>query len=135
MDGSVPGCPALYIHSADVRDVAALHILAMKSPAAAGERFIAAGDDAALLIGDIGKLIKEKREQHAKKVPTISIPSFVVRVLSIFDSSLKQILPDLGHAAVGANEKSKSVLGWKTRTAEESILDTVDGLVKLGVLP
>ena len=36
-----PGCPQLYFGVVDVRDVADLHLRAMKNPAAKGERFIA----------------------------------------------------------------------------------------------
>lgn len=134
IDGSVPGCPALYVQSVDVRDVAELHLLAMKSPAAVGERFIGVADDKAKLILDIGKLIREKRPENAKKVPTMSVPKILVYLLSWFDSSLKQILPELGVPTNSENAKAKSVLGWKPRTAEESILDTVDSLVKFGVV-
>ncbi len=46
MDGGIPIAPKIYFGLVDVRDVADLHIRAMTSPAAKGERFIAiAGKD------------------------------------------------------------------------------------------
>ena len=41
LDGKMPGCPRIYFGVVDVRDVVDLHLRAMTSPAAAGERFIA----------------------------------------------------------------------------------------------
>ena len=45
MNGDMPGCPRLSFGVVDVRDVADLHIRAMTSPAAKGERFIATVGD------------------------------------------------------------------------------------------
>jgi nucleoside-diphosphate-sugar epimerase len=41
MVGSVPGCPRLFLGLVDVRDVADIHVRAMRNPAAKGERFLA----------------------------------------------------------------------------------------------
>ncbi len=43
MDGSLPGLPRFGWPLADVRDIADLHIRAMRAPAAAGQRYIGAG--------------------------------------------------------------------------------------------
>src|SRR5215471_1332777 len=45
MDGAMPGTPKLYFGIVDVRDVADLHLRAMNSPAAKGERFLAVAGD------------------------------------------------------------------------------------------
>jgi dihydroflavonol-4-reductase len=44
LEGRPAAMPRLGFWVVDVRDLADLHIRAMTSPAAAGERFIAAGD-------------------------------------------------------------------------------------------
>lgn len=106
----------------------------MNDTSAAGERFIAVSDEKPELIINLGKLIREKRPDNAKKVPTLSIPAFVVKTLSWFDSSLRAIVPELGKMTVSSNEKAKTQLGWKPRSVEESVLDTADSLVKFGVL-
>ena len=41
LDGALPACPRWAFCVVDVRDVANLHLLAMTSPSAAGERFLA----------------------------------------------------------------------------------------------
>jgi len=79
-------------------------------------------------------MIREKRPAQAKKVPTLSVPNVAVRVLSWFDASLRMILPELGHMTDSSNEKAKRRLGWKPRSVEDSVVDTADSLVKMGIL-
>ncbi|OBT57613.1 hypothetical protein VE04_03650 [Pseudogymnoascus sp. 24MN13] len=134
MDGSIPGCPNLQFSFVDVRDVASLHLLAMTKPEAAGQRFLAGGNDPAISMLQIGQIIKKQRPQHAKKVPSIQVPNFVVHILSIFDKPIRQILPDLGKVSQSSNKKARETLGWEPRGTVESIVDTVDSLVKYGVV-
>ncbi|OBT86045.1 hypothetical protein VE02_05524 [Pseudogymnoascus sp. 03VT05] len=134
MDGSIPGCPNLQFSFVDVRDVASLHLLAMTKPEAAGQRFLADGNDPAISMLQIGQIIKKQRPQNAKKVPSIQVPNFVVHILSIFDKPIRQILPDLGKVSQSSNKKARETLGWEPRGTVESIVDTVDSLVKYGVV-
>ncbi|KFY54211.1 hypothetical protein V496_07314 [Pseudogymnoascus sp. VKM F-4515 (FW-2607)] len=134
MDGSMPGCPNLNYTFVDVRDVASLHLLAMTKPEAANQRFLAASSDPPVSMLKIGQIIKEKRPQNAKKVPSIQIPNFVVHFLAYFDKPIRQVLPDLGKVSQGSNKKARETLGWKPRKTEESIVDTVDSLVKHGLV-
>jgi dihydroflavonol-4-reductase len=132
MDG-FPGVPQLSFGVVDVRDVADLHLRAMTDPAAKGERFLAvAGDDMTFL--QIALLLKSRMGDAAKKVPTRQLPNWVLKVGSLFDPSLKLILPELGKKQKASNEKAKKVLGWKPRSNEEAIISTAESLVKFGLL-
>lgn len=133
MDGAMPGCPRLYFGIVDVRDVADLHIRAMAHPAAKGERFLAvAGDFMSIL--DMAKVLKERLGASAKRVPSRQLPDWLVRVASMRDPAVKQILPELGKSKNATNEKAKRVLGWAPRSNEESIVATAESLVRLGLL-
>ena len=134
MDGSVPGCPNLNFSFVDVRDVASLHLLAMTEAEAANQRFIAANNDSAVSMLQIGKIIKAKRPQNAKKVPSIQVPNFVVHALALFDKPVRQVLPDLGRVLRASNQKACATFGWKPRNTESSVLDTVDSLVEYGLV-
>jgi nucleoside-diphosphate-sugar epimerase len=134
MDGSVPGCPNMNFVFVDVRDVASIHLLAMTKPEAAGQRYVAANDDGPASMLEMAKIIKNKRPQHAKKVPSISVPNFVVHILALFDKPVRQILPDLGRFYRASNAKAKKELGWHGRGTEEIVTDTVDSFVKYGVV-
>jgi nucleoside-diphosphate-sugar epimerase len=133
MDGAMPGCPRLYFGVVDVRDVADLHIRAMTNPAAKGERFLAVAGDF-MSVQDIAKALKARMGAAAKRVPTNQIPDFIVRLASMRDEAVKQILPELGKHKNGTNEKARRVLGWTPRSNEESVVATAESLVALGLL-
>jgi len=134
MDGSMPGCPRLSFIFVDVRDIASINMLAMTTPAAAGQRYIAGNDDAAFSMLDVANVIREKRPGVGKKPPSFEVPNFVVHLLAVFDKVVRQVLPDLGKVPKASNAKAKEELGWKARGTEESIVDTVDSMVKYGVV-
>jgi nucleoside-diphosphate-sugar epimerase len=133
MDGAMPGCPKLYFGVVDVRDVADLHLRAMTSPAAKGERFLAVAGDF-MSMQEIAKVLKSRMGAAGKRVPTRQLPNFLVRLASIRDQAVRQIVPELGKRKNATNEKAKRVLGWAPRSNEESIVATAESLVRLGLL-
>jgi nucleoside-diphosphate-sugar epimerase len=133
MDGAMPGCPRLYLGVVDVRDVADLHIRAMTHPAAKGERFLAVAGDF-LSIRDIAKMLKGRMGASARRVPTLPLPNWLVRIAALRDPAVKQILPELGKKKNATNEKARSRLGWAPRSNEESIVATAESLLRLGLL-
>jgi len=133
MDGAVPGCPKLSFGIVDVRDVADLHLRAMTHPAANGERFLAVAGDF-MSMQEIAKVLKARMGAAAKRVPTWQLPNFLVRLASLRDPAVKQIVPELGRKKNATNEKSRRALGWAPRSNEESIVATAESLVRLGLL-
>jgi nucleoside-diphosphate-sugar epimerase len=133
MDGAMPGCPKLSFGVVDVRDVADLHIRAMTDPKAKGERFLCVGGDFMSII-DIARVLKDRMGAMAKRVPTRQLPNFVVRLASLLDPAVKQLLPELGKTKNGTNEKAKRLLGWAPRSDEEAIVSSAESLMKLGLL-
>jgi dihydroflavonol-4-reductase len=133
MDGTVPGCPRLSFGVVDVRDVADLHLRAMTDPAAKGERFLAVAGDF-MTMQQIALTLKARMGEAAKRVPTRVLPDFILRIASIFDTSLKQITPELGKFKNATNEKSRRILGWSPRSNEESLVATAQSLLQLGLL-
>ncbi|MFY9742551.1 MAG: aldehyde reductase [Candidatus Sulfotelmatobacter sp.] len=133
LDGAVPGLPKLYFGAVDVRDVADLHLRAMTHPAASGERFLAvAGNFLSTL--ETAKILKTSLGQAAKRVPTMQLPNFVIRLAALRDAAVKQIVPELGNRKNATAEKAKSMLGWSPRSREESIIATAESLMRLGLL-
>jgi dihydroflavonol-4-reductase len=133
MNGEVPGMPNLNFGLVDVRDVADLHLLAMINPAARGQRFLAvAGDFVAM--SDIAKMLKARLGAAAGRVPTRRLPDWLVRVVGLFDPSVKLISSELGIRKNATNAKAKRLLGWSPRSNEESIVATAESLLKLGML-
>jgi nucleoside-diphosphate-sugar epimerase len=133
MDGSVPGCPRLTFGAVDVRDVADLHFRAMTNPLAKGERFLAVAGDF-MSMQEIALTLKARMGDAARKAPTRVLPDWLVRAASSFDSSLAQIVPELGKFKNATSEKAQRMLGWSPRSREDSIVATAESLLRLGLL-
>lgn len=133
LDGALPGCPRLYFGAVDVRDVADLHLRAMTDPAAKGERFLAvAGDFMSIL--EISRTLKARLGNAAKKAPNRELPDWLVRLASLRDPAVKQILPELGKRKNAVNEKARRLLGWTPRSREEAVVATAESLIRLDLV-
>jgi nucleoside-diphosphate-sugar epimerase len=133
MSGGVPGSPRLSFGVVDVRDVADLHVRAMSHPAAKGERFLAVSGDF-MLIHDIAKVLRNRMGEAGKRVPMRQLPDWLVRIASLRDPAVKQILPELGKLKNGTSEKARRLLGWTPRSREEAIIATAESLLDFGLL-
>jgi nucleoside-diphosphate-sugar epimerase len=133
MDGALPGCPKIYFGAVDVRDVADMHLRAMTNPAAKGQRFLCISGDFMSML-DIATVLKRNLGPRAKRVPTRQLPNWLVRLASLRDPAVKQVLPELGKTKNATNEKARRMLGWQPRTNEEAIVATAESLLALGLL-
>jgi dihydroflavonol-4-reductase len=134
MDGSVPGCPDLSFGAVDVRDVADLHLKAMTNPAAQGERFLATSGNVVSFL-EIAQILKENLGDAARKVPARPLPSWLLRVVGLFDLEVRSVLPELGKQHKNAsNEKARRLLGWSPRSPKDAVLATARSLLELGLL-
>ena len=130
----MPGCPRLYFGVVDVRDVADLHLRAMTSPAAKGERFIAASGDIMSMF-DIARVLKARLGEAAKKVPTRELPSWLVRFAARFNRKMQPLVPLLDSTRRATSAKAERVLGWKPRTPEDAVAASGESLLAFGVVP
>jgi nucleoside-diphosphate-sugar epimerase len=133
LDGAVPGCPRLYFGAVDVRDVADLHIRCMTDPAAKGERFLAVAGEF-LSVVQIARVLKRRLGAAGRRVPTIELPDFLVRLAAMRDPAVQQILPELGKRKNATGEKARRLLGWQPRSNEECLIATAESLRRLGLL-
>jgi nucleoside-diphosphate-sugar epimerase len=133
MLGSVPGCPRLYFGLVDVRDVADIHIRAMRNPDAKGERFLAVAGDFMSMV-EVAKVLKSRLGPAAKRVPTRELPNWLVRLASLRDPAIRLILPELGKVKNTTNKKAKRILSWAPRSNEEAVLATAESMMRLGLL-
>ena len=133
LDGSTPGLPKLSFNIVDVRDVADLHLRAMTSPEAPGERFLAV-TGGPVSMADIARLLRSQLGDRAKKAPVRVLPNWAVKLVAIFDRSLKQIVPDLGKVRPASNQKARTVLDWQPRSGDEAIVATAESLLALDIV-
>ena len=133
LNGKAPGLPKVTFGMVDVRDVADIHLRAMTSPAANGQRFLAVADGV-LSIPEVAAILRDNLGEVAGKVPTRVLPDWTVRVAAVFDPSLKEITRRLGNRRDVSNDKIKNVLGCKPHSNKELLVATANSLVELGLV-
>lgn len=132
LEGSMPGLPRLGFPVVDVRDVADAHVKALTHPGIDGERFLVAGPF--LWLEDFARILKARLGPQARKVPTMKLPGFLVRLSALFDPTVRMVLPELGRARAVDSSHVAAVLGVRLRPAEDSIVDTARSLLETGIV-
>lgn len=133
MEGAVPAAPRTWFGLVDVRDVADLHVRAMTSPAAKGERFIATGGDFLSVI-EMARILRGEAGPLGKKAPSWQMPDWLVRLMAVFMPAARATVPELGKMKNATSAKAKRMLGWAPRTPREAILASAESLVALGIV-
>jgi len=128
MHGRPPRMPKLGFWIVDVRDLASVHVQAMRAPAAAGERFIAAGEF--LWMDEIAGALREGLGERAGRVPTQTLPTVLAKALAPFMPPLRSLAPYLGRRNPLTAEKAKRLLGFAPRPARLTIVDCAESLAK-----
>jgi nucleoside-diphosphate-sugar epimerase len=131
MKGAMPALPRLGFSLVDVRDVAALELLAMTSPDAGGKRLIAT--DKFMWMAEIAEVLRDRLGDEAAKVPTRVAPNLLIKAVAIFDSSVRSFTGDLGKRIEFSSGRARD-LGWSPRAVEDSIFDTARSLQQHGIV-
>ncbi|MFC6155899.1 NAD-dependent epimerase/dehydratase family protein [Kribbella jiaozuonensis] len=131
LSGKMPGTPKIGLEVVDVRDLVDLHIRAMLSPEAAGERFLGTGEF--VWMREIAAALKAGLGVQAKSVPTRELPNFVVRLASLTDPSLRALTISLGRRNRHTTAKADRLLSWKPRPAAETVVQCAQSLIDHGV--
>lgn len=110
----------------DVRDLAHLHVLAMELDAANGQRFIAESEE--MTMPEMAKFMKEAFPEY--KIRTAVVPDFLISLMAKFNPAMKVLNTMIGLKYHRDNTKARRLLGWNPRPAKETVLDTVNYIVK-----
>jgi dihydroflavonol-4-reductase len=133
LDGEVPALPRMLFGVVDVRDVADLHLRAMVSPAAAGERFLAVAGDF-MSVAAIAAVLKTRLGPLARRVSTRQAPDWAIRLAGLFLAEARTVVSELGKTKNATSAKATRVLGWTPRAREDAIVATGESLARLGLL-
>ena len=132
LSGQVPAVPNMRVQLVDVRDAAELHVLAMASPAAAGQRYIATNE--LLWLTEVAQCLKTELPAEAAKVSTRTVPDWVIRIAAWFSNEAAFVAKTLGKDIRYDSTKARTELNWKPRPARDSLVDTARSLIKAGVI-
>ena len=110
VQGRMPGTPRIGLEVVDVRDLADVHIEAMVSPAAAGQRFLATGEF--IWMRDMTRALRSSLGPAGHRISIRQLPDFAVRFSARFlDHSLRAITPALGRRNRHSTDKVRRLLG------------------------
>ncbi len=132
LDGSLGACPDIGFGVVDVRDVADLHVRALKAPGLAGERFIASGRF--MKLREMADVLRAELGPQAHQVTTRNVPDWLVRIAARFSPMARAVVGELGSVRNQSPAHAKEVLGWATRPVEQSIVDSARSLLSLGIV-
>ena len=130
LNGSDPMLPDLKFAIVDVRDVAKMHVDAIKNENTKGERIISSSETRSFV--EIAKLLKSI--YPTSKVKSAQAPTFIIRLLSLFDSSIKPILPQLGKPMNVSGAKAQRLLNMNFISADVTLKESADYLIKNGFI-
>lgn len=130
LDGGMPGCPRVYFGAVDVRDVAALHILAITHHDAKGERFLAVAGNCVSLF-DVAQMLHRRLGSAADQAPRRQIPDWLLRIAALWDAGARQTLPNVGKVRNSHSAKASRILGWVPRSSEDAVVATAESLIRL----
>jgi len=132
VSGVYPGAPRLSFTLVDVRDVAIAHVLAMEQPAANG-RYIVAGESKELI--EICKILTPHFPNYS--IPQRILPNFLVYAASLFDPRLtfNFLNHNLSLKTKFDNSRGQKELNLRYRPIENSLIDCVNTLIDLKVVP
>ncbi len=131
LKGTPPLVPDLRLMIVDVRDVVGLHLTAMDSPVAAGQRYIASASGAVSML-EVAKELRRTLGPDAAKVPRLPAPDWLVRLAGHFNAELHDLVPLLGQQRTASADKAHRELGWTSRPWQETVTASARSLLTSG---
>ena len=128
LKGSDPMLPDLEFAIVDVRDVAKMHVDAIKIKATIGERILASSETMSFV--GIAKYLKSIYPKS--KVKTAQAPTALIKLLARVDGSIKGILPQLGKPMRIGNAKAKHLININFIPVEVTLRESAEYLIKNG---
>ncbi|XP_023930106.1 NADPH-dependent aldehyde reductase ARI1-like isoform X2 [Lingula anatina] len=132
LERSMPAIPKLNFPIVDVRDVARAHIRAMTLPEAEGKRFVLSHTN--MWLKEIAQQVSKEFKSQGYNVPTTNCPYLFLWAASIFDKTIKMVLPSVGKVAKFDNTRMKEVLGIEPLELKDTILDMCYSMIEKGMV-
>lgn len=128
----LPGTAKVGFAWVDVRDVASAHTAAMTTPGAAGQRFCCAIEFS--WIDEVADILARRFGPEGWTVPTRKLPNFMVRVVAMFDPTVKTVVSDLGRVRRVSSDRIRSVLKWQPHSLEEMVVSMGETMIQQGIV-
>lgn len=129
----MPMLPDVDFDIVDVRDVAAAHLKGMVLPEASGHRHPLSTK--VMTFQDIAIVMSEEFKPQGYSVPTTVAPHFVMKIVAVFNSGVKLLIPALGQRHQTNNKRMLEVLKIEPRDTKDTIVDMCYDVIEMGLVP
>ena len=120
-----PMLPHFRLGCVDVRDIAEMHVRALSNPKSERQRIL--GVAGFMWFTELAQALKTRFPE--RKIVTRQAPNFLIRLMGIFDRSIRGIVPNLGRRFDASNDRARALLGMEFIPAQDSLLATAEFLV------
>ncbi len=132
MNGAFPGVPDFDFPIVDVRDVADLHVAALRVPEAAGQRFLCVSGN--MHMREIAQVLRDHAPGRSARIPRRALPHFLVRAASLFDPVTRAVVFELGIRRECDTSRARKLLGFAPRSVADAVRATADSLIAQGLV-
>jgi dihydroflavonol-4-reductase len=133
MKGRLPVVPKIGWSLVDVRDLARLHRLAMETPTAAGNRYVAGGPH--VWAREIASVLAERYRPRGYRIRTGPMPYALMWLIGRVDPAIRLGLVIWNRRTLVSAAKAETELGWTMRPVEETVTDTAESMIRHGLVP
>lgn len=130
LDGSTPAMPRIGFAISDVRDVAEMHVAALRKPESIGERYLCTGPYQRF--DQVADILRRAYPGHPITLKTV--PDWIIKTLVVFGGPVRQIINDVGNEKHYDASKGEALLGRPLRSVEEAVLSAAESAIRLGLV-
>ena len=127
-----PALPSTAYPIVDVRDLSELHLQAMTNSEVGGRRLIAASDT--LSMREIAEIMRAELGPHGRRIPRLNLPSCVVKLMAMFDPTIRTVLADLDLRPTADSAYVTKLTGVVFRPAREAVVAAGNSLIEHGLI-
>lgn len=124
ISGGMPMVPQAALNMSDVRDVAKIHVLALKNKSANGKRFIVT-TKSPYSFQEVAKILKTN---GYSKVSTKLAPNFLLKFIGNFDREAKSMRGFIGKKYNANISSTLDTFDWQPIDFETTVLDTANSI-------
>lgn len=124
ISGGMPMVPQAALNMSDVRDVAKIHVLALKNKSANGKRFIVT-TKSPYAFQEVAKILKTN---GYSKVSTKLAPNFLLKFIGNFDREAKSMRGFIGKKYNANISSTLDTFDWQPIDFETTVLDTANSI-------
>ena len=85
-------------------------------------------------IDEVAEILAKRFGPEGWKIPTRKLPNFMVRIVAMFDPTVKTVVSDLGRVRNVSNDRIRRVLNWQPHSLEEMAVSMGETMIQQGIV-